>query len=332
MDLFEYVDSWKDKRVLLIGEALIDRYIFGNADSISPDAPIPNVKISESKIYLGAIGLVLQYVQALGGKPEICTILGNDYEGNFFIDELKKLGMSTQNIIIDEQINTPQITRIKAMGQHLLRLETDYSSEFSPKTINNFFKIIEDLPESYDSIIILDYGAGELFQDDFIQQLLNLLKSKYKDTPIIARPNTNNYYLYEDIDLLKITLQKALSQFSIECCNDTSVSIIGKRILNSARSKHLFLNYLETDSYLFTKSKERMEIFKPILKEPVRSFVAAGSAIMAVLGLTFAAKIPVSLGIEIALHAAVLSAISTPVNFFSSEKLKEFIKSNKQNK
>ena len=329
MDITEQIDSWKGKKVLLIGEALIDKYIFGNADSISPDAPVPNVKISESKIYLGAIGLVLQYVRSLGGKPEICTILGNDYEGDFFKKELKELGISTQNILIDENINTPQITRIKAMGQHLLRLETDYSSELSPKTVNSFLNIIENLQESYDSIIILDYGAGELFQDVFIQELLKVLKDKFKNVPVIARPHTINYYLYENIDLIKINLQKALNQFSIDCCTDTSVSIVGKRILNSTRCNNLFLNYLETDSYLFTKNKERMETFKSLLKEPVRSYVAVGSAIMAVLGLTYSAKIPVSLGIEIAMHAAIFSAISPPVSFFSIEKLKAFIKSNK---
>jgi fructose-1-phosphate kinase PfkB-like protein len=116
-----------------------------------------------------------------------------------------------------------------------------------------------------------------------------------------------------------------LNQFSIDCCNETSVSIVGKRILNSTRCKNVFLNYLETDSYLFTKNQERVEVFNPILDQPVRSFVAVGSAIMAVLGLTFAANIPVSEAINTSLYAATLSAISPPVNFFSAKELSEFI-------
>jgi rfaE bifunctional protein kinase chain/domain len=329
MDISEQIVSWKNKRVLLIGEALTDRYIFGNADSISPDAPVPNVKISESKIHLGAIGLVLQYVQALGGKPDICTILGNDYEGDFFYNELKKLNFSTENVIIDENISTPQITRIKAMDQHVLRLESDFSNEMSSETVKDFLSVIETKSKSYDSIVILDYGAGELFQDVLIQQLLNILKSECKDCPIVARPNTINYYLYENIDLIKINLQKALNQFSIDCCTETSVSIVGKRILNSTRCKNVFLNYLETDSYLFTKNQEKVEIFKPILNQPVRSFVAVGSAIMAVLGLALAANIPVSQAVQTSLHAAVLSAIFPPVNFFSVNELTQFITSRK---
>ena len=166
-----------------------------------------------------------------------------------------------------------------------------------------------------------------LFQDVFIRELLQVLKNECKDCPIIARPHTINYYLYENIDLIKVNLQKALNQFSIDCCTETSVSIVGKRILNSTRCKNVFLNYLETDSYLFTKNHEKVEVIKPILHQPVRSFVAVGSAIMAVLGLAFAAKIPVLPTIHASLYAAGLSAISPPVNFFSAKELEEFITS-----
>ncbi|MHA1748740.1 MAG: hypothetical protein ACTSYF_08905, partial [Promethearchaeota archaeon] len=136
-----------------------------------------------------------------------------------------------------------------------------------------------------------------------------------------------NYYLYENVDLIKINLHKALNQFSIDCCTDTSVSIVGKRILSSSKCKSLFLSYLETDSYLFLKNQEKVEKIQSLLKEPVRSFVAVGSTIMAVLGLCYASNIPVSTGVQIALHAAVFSATSPPVDFFNVERLKDFISS-----
>ncbi|MHA1669539.1 MAG: bifunctional heptose 7-phosphate kinase/heptose 1-phosphate adenyltransferase [Promethearchaeota archaeon] len=324
MILTKNLDKWKDKRILIIGEALIDRYIFGNADRISPDAPVPNVKISENQIHLGAIGLVAQYILSFGGKPEICTVIGNDYEGEFFMKKISELKISTSNILIDGKITTPQITRVKATNQQLLRLETDYSNEISLEIINEILSTIEARSESFDAIIILDYGVG-LFTDALIQKIITLLKES--QIPIIARPSATNYYLYENVDLIKINLQKALNLFSIDCCTDTSVGIVGKRILSSSKSKSLFLNYLETDSYLLLKNEEKLEKIHSLLKEPVRSFVAVGSAIMAVLGLCYASGIPVSTGVQLALHAAVLSAISPPVDFFNVAKLKDFISS-----
>jgi bifunctional ADP-heptose synthase (sugar kinase/adenylyltransferase) len=150
MELTEYIKAWKNRKILIIGEALIDKYIKGFADKISPDAPVPNIKIEENFSYLGGIGLVLQYIKSLGGTPEVCTIIGNDYEGDFFLKKIKELNVDTSGIIIDETINTPQITRIKAMNQQMLRLETDYLSTFSDKIIKKFLNTIETKSQEFE--------------------------------------------------------------------------------------------------------------------------------------------------------------------------------------
>ena len=131
MALIDEISKWNKRKVLVIGDALIDKYILGYTDRISPDAPVPNVKIENRNIYIGAIGLVLQFIQSLGGVPEVCTIVGNDFEGEIFLKKIKELKLQSSGILVDEKIRTPQITRIKAMNQHLLRLETDYNSDIS---------------------------------------------------------------------------------------------------------------------------------------------------------------------------------------------------------
>ena len=325
MTLVDEVKKWKNKKILLIGEALIDKYIFGMTDRISPDAPVPNVKIEKNEAYLGGIGLVLKYIKSLGGIPEICTVIGNDYEGDYFLKEIKKLNINSSGILIEDSLSTPQITRIKAMNQHLLRLETDYSSDISEAIYKKFLKIIESSSQDIDSILILDYGIGGLFKDVFIQKLLETLEEHHENIPIIARPNQNNYYIYENIDLIKINLQKALKIFSIDCSTKTSISIVGKKILNSSKCKNVLLNYLESDSYLFSKDVEQIEQFTPILQEPVFGYVAVGSVIMGILGLALASKISVFNGVKIALFAAALTASLPPVDFYTSEKLCDFI-------
>jgi len=325
MSIVDNIKEWKQKKILIIGEALVDKYIIGFADRISPDAPVPNIKVEDSSSYIGGIGLVLQYIKSLGGIPEVCTVIGNDFEGDFFLKTIKKLNIDSSGILMDESINTPQITRLKAMNQHLLRLETDYNTDISELIIEKFFKIIEKRSKDIDSILILDYGTGGLFNDLFIQNLLAILRKTYNEVPIIARPNTLNYYLYENVDLIKINLQKALQTFSIDCCNETSVSIVGKRILNLSKCKSVLLNYLETESYLFSQDYEKVEKILPILKQPVRSFVAVGSVIMAALGLSFASETSVFDAAKIALYAAALTASLPPVEFYNSDKLKNYI-------
>ena len=85
---------------------------------------------------------------------------------------------------------------------------------------------------------------------------------------------------------------------------------------------------MDSESYLFIKNLERVEKFKPILQNPVRGYVAVGSAIMAILGLTYASKVPVKECVKIALYGAALSASLPPIEFFNSKELKDFITTN----
>ncbi|MFW9942658.1 MAG: bifunctional heptose 7-phosphate kinase/heptose 1-phosphate adenyltransferase [Candidatus Thorarchaeota archaeon] len=325
MTLIDEIPKWKDKKILVIGDALIDKYIFGYTDRISPDAPVPNVKIENTGIYIGATGLVIQYIQSLGGVPITCSIVGDDFEGEFFRKKIKELKIESSGILMDEQVKTPQITRIKAMNQHLLRLETDYNDGISESLIEKFKDIIASHSRDIEAILILDYGLEGMFKDLYLQKLLRFLKESYQNIPIIARPTKSNYYLYENIDLIKMNLQKALNTFSIDCCNETSVSIAGKRILSSSKCKNVLLNYLELDSFLFSKENDNVEIINPILHQPVKSYVAVGSVIMATLGLSFAAEISALNSARIALFAAALTATLPPVEFYKVEKLLDFI-------
>ncbi|MFW9877983.1 MAG: bifunctional heptose 7-phosphate kinase/heptose 1-phosphate adenyltransferase [Candidatus Thorarchaeota archaeon] len=325
MALIDKISQWNDKKVLIIGDALIDKYIFGYTDRISPDAPVPNVKIENSDIYIGATGLVLQFIHSLGGIPEVCSIIGNDFEGDFFLRKIKELNLETSGIIVDENVRTPQITRIKAMNQHLLRLETDYNTDISQSIIDRYKDLIINRSQEVAAILILDYGLKGIFEDLFIQELMHLLEENYKNIPIIVRPTTSNYYLYENVELIKMNLQKALDTFSIECCNETSITIAGKRILNSTKCKNVLLNYLELESFLFSKENERVEKISPILHQPVRSYVAVGSVIMATLGLSIASGSSILDGAKLSLYAAALTATCPPVEFYSAEKLQKFI-------
>ena len=120
------------------------------------------------------------------------------------------------------------------MNQHVLRLETDYRVGISNLIKKQFFELISSKSEDYDSILILDYGIG-LFQDKFVHDLLKKIRESY-NAPIIARPNFNNYYLYEGIDMIRLNLQKALQALSIECCNDRGLIFIGQKCLEPESS------------------------------------------------------------------------------------------------
>ncbi len=326
MSLSEVPQKWQGKKVLVIGEALLDKYIIGFADRISPDAPVPNVKIEKSMLYLGGIGLVVKFIKSLGGIPELCTVIGDDFEGKVFFEDVKKLKIDTSGIVVDEMISTPQITRIKALNQHLLRLETDYSKEFSSDTHSTLIKNVQRKLQGIDSIVILDYGIGSLFTDNFLFTLLQTLKEN-SSSPILARPNFTNYHIYENIDLIKMNLQKALNCLSIECFNDTSAIITGKKVINTTQSKAAFFNLVDSTSYLFRQDSEQADRIKPVLKTPVRSYVAVGSTVMAIFGLAYAIQLSPVESAKLASYGSALTASLPPIEFYGANKLKAYINS-----
>jgi rfaE bifunctional protein kinase chain/domain len=330
MNIIEKID-FENKKVLIIGEASIDKYIIGTADRISPDAPVPNIKVEQNQSYIGGIGLAIKFIKSLGGIPVIHSVVGNDYEGNFFLKKIDELKLESSGILIDNNINTPQITRIKSMNQHVLRLETDYSLNITESVIKEFYAKIEEGPKEIGSILILNYGIGGLFSDIFIQNLLFKLKKKYENIPILARPDFSNYHVYEEIELIKMNLRKALQNFLIDCCNDTSISIVGKKVLNSTKCNHVLLSYLDSESFLFSKEIEKVKKFSPIIKGPVTNYVSVGSAIMAILALTYASKIPIRESVEISMYGATLSATLPPVDFFNTQELCNYISKHSQN-
>ncbi|MHA1336508.1 MAG: hypothetical protein ACTSPW_12280, partial [Promethearchaeota archaeon] len=229
MTLIDLIDQWKNREILIIGEAIVDKYIIGHPRGISPDAPVPDIRIEKIDQYLGGIGLTTQFIKSLGGIPKVCTIIGNDYEGNYYLTKLKELNIDTNFIIKVDSISTPQITRIKAMNQHLLRLENDYNAEIPEYSRKEILNSLSGISDNIETILILNYGVGSFFSDKFVRSILIELEKKFKNIPILARPDISNYYLFENIDLIKINLFKALSAFSIDCCTETSINIVGKK-------------------------------------------------------------------------------------------------------
>ncbi|MFX1419569.1 MAG: hypothetical protein ACFE9N_11675 [Promethearchaeota archaeon] len=231
-------------------------------------------------------------------------------------------------VLCDKQGDFPAKTaKYKTDKVYLVEnpLLTDYNTDISQSIIEKYKDLIINRSQEVAAILILDYGLKGIFEDLFIQKLMHLLKENYKNVPIIVRPTKSNYYLYENVELIKMNLQKALDTFSIDCCNETSITIAGKRILNSAKCKNVLLNYLELESFLFSKENERVEKISPILHQPVRSYVAVGSVIMATLGLSIASGSSILDGAKLSLYAAALTATCPPVEFYTAEKLQNFI-------
>jgi rfaE bifunctional protein kinase chain/domain len=188
--------------VLIIGDVMIDSYLIGKVNRISPEAPIPIVSVSEREYRLGGAANVALNIRALGAKAFLCSIIGKDEKGKIFKELLTAKSLSDEGIIVSNSRKTTVKTRVISGGQHLLRVDDEHShfvgNEISNMLFNNVVKIIKT--HKIDAIIFEDYDKGVL-SEELIVEIVAIAKEK--NIPTCVDPKKNNFYFYKNVNLFK---------------------------------------------------------------------------------------------------------------------------------
>ena len=324
-DLKEYFTKFRNKRILLIGDAIIDQYIFGAATKISPDAPVPLVDVQSESNFLGSLITTIKYIQTLGGEVELITNIGNDFEGEFLLKAIDDLNIGRKGILKIGD-HTPKITRIMAQDQQLLRIEKKYeiSIEKMQELNSTIEALLEERIERCDAVLISDYNLG-LLNPILITQILAIAARANK--PVVARPEVNKYYLYKNIQLISMNRNIASSATGVNPVNETGMRIMGTKLLNELRSGGIFIPWVEGDSYFF--QGDEVLIHPTLLQFKAQYYSNIGSATLAAISLMISLQAPLSTAIEVAHYAGALSSTQPRGDVFSLEELQEVIKSGK---
>jgi rfaE bifunctional protein kinase chain/domain len=198
-------DGFEKFKVLIVGDAMIDAYMWGNINRQSPEAPIPIVDITKHEKRLGGAANVAINIKALGAEPILCSVIGNDKDA--FFQLMKKEGLSTQGILTDDRKTTIK-TRVISEGKHQLRI--DEEDVFPIKNEDDFIKNTMALMVDVDVVIFQDYNKGVL-----TGKVVNALvtESKRLDKLTLVDPKKDNYWSYKNVDLFKPNLNE-LNQIS----------------------------------------------------------------------------------------------------------------------
>lgn len=196
------LDSFSNHRVLVIGDVMIDNYLWGKVNRISPEAPVPVVLISEKESRLGGAANVALNVQALGAKPILCSVVGDDLQGKLFVDLLKKNNLSGQGIIASKKRKTTVKTRVIANSQQLLRVDEEEESDILPADCDLLLKRVSVLlqKEKIDVVIFEDYDKGTL-TPELIRKIIAIAKKAR--IPVAVDPKKKNFNHFGGATLFK---------------------------------------------------------------------------------------------------------------------------------
>ena len=188
------------KKIVVIGDLMLDRYLLGSVTRISPEAPVQVFDIGTSENKLGGAANVAYNIKTLGAEPLLIGVCGNDDEGKILKKVFEGLGISTEGIISEANRNTTCKTRVIAAAHHLIRLDSESRAKISSESEKKVLSILDEKKNDFEIIILEDYNKGVLTKE-LIQSVISFAKEN-KQT-ILVDPKFENFFEYKDIFLFK---------------------------------------------------------------------------------------------------------------------------------
>ena len=203
MNLTKYFHDFKSKRILIVGDAIIDTYLWGEIHRMSPEAPVPvvDVAVNQNDSRLGGAANVALNLKELGAESILCTVIGNDNRGILFEQLMQEQGLTLEGMLISNGRKTTTKTRVIADNKHQLRI--DEEDTYPIKIEKQFYNLIEKLAHNIDAIILQDYNKGVL-TENMIEKIICLANKK--NIPTIADPKKQNFLSYKNCTLFKPNL------------------------------------------------------------------------------------------------------------------------------
>jgi rfaE bifunctional protein kinase chain/domain len=291
-DNIEQVFSkFSELNVLIIGDAMVDSYLWGKVDRISPEAPIPIVTVTKQENRLGGAGNVSLNIQALGATPILVSIIGNDEKGRIFADLMKENKLVNDGIFVDKTRMTTVKTRIISGGQQISRVDQEVSAlinvEFEKTVFDRITEIIEN--KQINIIIFVDYDKG-LITPGLIKNVIALAKSKKIITA--ADPKSRNFNNYQMVDLFKPNFKEFKDglKLQIEKTDMDELKKVSENFKKENQIGLLFITLSELGVFLTNGVSQN---YYPSEVRDIADVSGAGDTVIAAASLCLAAGMPI---------------------------------------
>jgi rfaE bifunctional protein kinase chain/domain len=213
MDVKKLFDSFSNLRVLIIGDVMLDSYIWGSVDRISPEAPVPVVSVKRKDFRLGGAANVALNIASMGAKPILVSLIGNDDDGKKLIQRLNENQMGKDGIVVSSARPTTVKTRVIASHQHVVRVDEESDREVNETEEKWLIEKIEKLLPQSDVVIFEDYDKG-VINSSIISKTVQLAQAN--KIPTIVDPKKRNFLFYKGVSLFKPNLKELREGLKVE--------------------------------------------------------------------------------------------------------------------
>ena len=289
-DYQKIFNSFNNKKVLIIGDVMLDSYLWGKVERISPEAPVPVVAVTKRTERLGGAANVALNIKALGAEPILCSVIGDDNKADIFIDLLKKSNLSCKGIIKNNERKTTTKFRIIGNNAQMLRVDEEDDKYLNKKGCEEFISLINNIliDDNIDVIIFQDYDKGIINKDviDFVTS-----KAKEMNIPVAVDPKKRNFYAYRNLDFFKPNfkefsegLKEDFDKKDIERLNG-----LAKEFQQKQNIKTLMVTLSEDG--VFIKSDKNDGVLIPARQRSIADVSGAGDTVISIVALCLVLKL-----------------------------------------
>jgi D-glycero-beta-D-manno-heptose-7-phosphate kinase len=286
MSIQETFDSFNKLNVLIIGDVMIDAYMWGNVSRISPEAPVPIVAVNKKENRMGGAANVALNVQAMGGNPLLCSVIGDDEGSKVFIDLLKKQKLSTEGILKSDKRNTTVKTRVIGNNHQMLRVDEEIETPINTKETESLVFVIKKLinTKKVNVIIFEDYDKG-VISPILIKSIVAF--ARQKNIPTVVDPKKKNFMFYSGVTLFKPNLKELKEGLKSDFDHNNSKEL-GKAVDGFIKKQNIETALITlSEKGIYTHSK-RSKTLIPAHIRNISDVSGAGDTVVSVAALCLA--------------------------------------------
>jgi rfaE bifunctional protein kinase chain/domain len=311
------IEAVQGRRVAIVGDVMLDRYQFGTVERISPEAPVPVVRVQEERFQLGGAANVASNVKSLGGEPLLLGTTGRDRALNHLQRLLQEQEIE-HALVSDDKWQTTQKTRIIAQGQQVVRVDKE-AGVFSGGAEGRLVEQIGLLLADAEVVVVSDYGKGTVNEE----VLRAVRRSVPREAKILIDPKLANFHIYEGAYLLTPNRKEAGERSGIRGGTREDVIESGRRIMEMNRCENLLITLGPEGMALFTDSGGAWKI--PTVSRKVFDVTGAGDTVIAVTALALSGGADLFTGCLLANFAAGLVVAQVGTAAVTPHELRESI-------
>lgn len=290
-DITSLFENFNKLNVLIVGDVMIDAYFFGKVDRISPEAPVPVVSVQRKENRLGGAANVALNIQALGAKPILCSVIGNDTEATLFDELLKTTKLTNKGILKSNNRITTVKTRVIGNNHQMLRVDAEMDNELAAEDKKLLIEKITSIltTEKIDVVIFEDYDKGNL-SEQVIKSVVELCNSK--NIPTTVDPKKRNFLHYKNVSLFKPNLKELKEGLNIDLNpkNKSEIEAAVLQLNQLLNNRNTFITLSENGVYITDHKNNHHE---PAHVRNISDVSGAGDTVISVASLCLALQIPI---------------------------------------